>query len=131
MPYCAFWRVLRIPCHTGSVADDEFAVTQVRSIWPETDELPLIAANQFATQLLPGADDTSGPEGVLLLVGSAHLPVIVGGDPGELQARLEQGIPVHVDAKYQLSRQRAVELIGILTTVVGQFDQASGQLEKT
>ncbi|MEU7952598.1 hypothetical protein AB0B62_15670 [Micromonospora chalcea] len=99
--------------------------TALRVIWDAADNIPVMAANQFAVTLgLPAA--SGRPDGIYLLVGHLAPPTIVGAaDEIRQYAEASGGkIAVSVHGRYLLSRDRLQELIDTLTSMAEQYDQA-------
>jgi hypothetical protein len=95
--------------------------------WGEAYDAPRAHVNQFLGQVgVPLADGT--PDGVWLVLGSVSPPIVVGADPEARQRQIDalKGTArVTVHGRFQMSRARLDELIGVLQETAANYDSAS------
>jgi hypothetical protein len=85
-------------------------------VWDGLDEIPVIFANQFLIQHLPG-------EFVLTLCTFVNPPLLGSPEEQEEQAKKLTEIAVKVHGRYALTRRRMVELIQVLQENLEKHDQ--------
>ncbi|WP_395659142.1 hypothetical protein [Nocardioides sp.] len=97
---------------------------QVGVIWPDVEDVPVLAANQFVTQLDAGS---AGVEQIVLILGNVTPPLVLG-PPEEVQAMLAAVGAVSVKAlgRYALTRGRLEELIELLLQARQNWDSSMG-----
>lgn len=108
---------------------DEQTVIHARADWELVEALPATHANQFACQLGLTSGDMPIPDGIYLGIGATVPPVILGEEDRQRRAEELKSIAVQPVCKLFMSRERAVELIGVLQTTVGQYDRALEQIK--
>lgn len=102
----------------------------VRADWVDLNDVPVLAANAFLG-VLSVPNQTGVPDGLVVCVGHANAPVFVGTEEqNEAQLRALSTLPVTVLARYSISRDRLVEMIGTLTEAVRLHDQATQQVQQ-
>ena len=113
-------------CNDGLVTETQDSGISIAVRWVGLDEMPVLSANQFITQV--SAFGQSGqPDDVLLTVGHVAPPAIVGSSEEQAQqARQLEFLPIRPIARISMTRHRLQELIGILTIAAEQYDQATG-----
>jgi hypothetical protein len=84
--------------------------------WIDFDEVPIAFANHFLVQ--------HQPDEFVLTVGQVTGPPLVG-TPEQIreQARNASHVPIHAIARVGLTRQRLVELIGLLQAELEEHDR--------
>lgn len=93
---------------------------QVPIVWVGTEEVPVVLANNFFIQFVQPDQDE-----FVLTIGTVVPPVLIGTpEQMEEQARSVSFVPVRAVARLGLTRQRVVELRGILDTILRQYDEA-------
>jgi hypothetical protein len=94
-------------------------------VWPDVQELPVLSANQFLSQLSPGPNGL--PEEMLLTIGYAAPPVLLG-TPEEQQMTLRAlgAVPVRAHVRVAINRVRLQEVIQMLQTTAETWDNATG-----
>ena len=78
-------------------------------------DLPVLAANQFVAQL-SGGISTGQPDEVLLVIGHAAPPIIIGDDVADRLSQIGQ-IEVKPLARFSISRERFAELADLLQRI--------------
>lgn len=97
--------------------------------WTAAAEHPAEIASQFLVQM---AMPSGGrPDGVVLTVGHASPPVIIGSERmrAEQEARYDGRLPVDVLGRYHLSRVRAAELRDVLSKLIVEYDKAAEEVQ--
>jgi hypothetical protein len=105
---------------------------QLKVDWSDFDGAAPQSANYFAASVgLP--DDIGRPDGVYLAMGHLTPPMLLRGSPEEMQEQVDRfggRRKVQVNGYYVISRSRLRELIGVLQTAAGQYDEIIDQLEE-
>jgi hypothetical protein len=99
---------------------------QIGVIWPDIEEQPVLAANQFVTQLSPGPDGR--PEELVLIVGNVTPPLVLG-QPDEVHAMLSAvgAVSAKAHGRFSLTRGRLDELVSVLAQAAHNWDQAMSE----
>jgi hypothetical protein len=86
--------------------------------WIDFDEVPIVFANHFLVQ--------HQPDEFVVSLGQVTGPPLVG-TPEQIreQARGVSHVPIHAIARVGLTRQRLVELIGILRAELEEHDRGA------
>jgi hypothetical protein len=86
--------------------------------WIDFDEVPIVFANHFLVQ--------HQPDEFVVSLGQVTGPPLVG-TPEQIreQARGVSHVPIHAIARVGLTRQRLVELIGILQAELEEHDRGA------
>lgn len=92
--------------------------------WGQVDQLPLQFVNQMIASLGAAAGPAAIPDGIVLILGCASQPVIVGS-PESVQRQVDAltTVPVQPLGRYVMSRERAEELLQVLAKTVAQYDE--------
>ena len=87
--------------------------------WIDFDETPILFANHFLIQHQPNE--------FVVTVGQVTGPPVVG-TPEQIreQARIAGRVPIHTLGRVGLTRERVVELIGILQATLQDHDRIAG-----
>jgi hypothetical protein len=104
--------------------DQPGVLVTVATVWPDVDETPVLAVNQFLTQLAGGTPDRA-PNEVILTCGHFTPPVILG-TPEQQKAAVEKVIEARVRtvARFSVPRPVLSDLIRILNIAAESYDAA-------
>jgi len=111
-------------CHTVAMPVEQMPVTVN---WSAAESVPPAFVNQFLTQLGLQAGVTGVPDGIILYVGRLDPPLIPGDGALVRQRFVEAGSTLNVApaGTFVLTRERAVELVEVLQTAIGQYDETT------
>lgn len=98
----------------------------VSTVWANVDDVPVLPANTFVTQM--GGFNNGVFDPAILNVGFTAPPFVLGS-PEEQRAMMNAigAIPVRALGRYQLTRERLGELIQLLQGLAVAWDQAQQQ----
>jgi hypothetical protein len=99
------------------------------TVWAGIDELPVLPINTFVTQM--GGYSNGEFDGAILNVGYVAPPFVLG-TPEEQHAMLNAmgGVTARALGRFQLSRARLAELIGLLQGLADTWDGAEEQIRR-
>ncbi|MFL6060644.1 MAG: hypothetical protein ACJ72E_05390 [Marmoricola sp.] len=106
------------------MADDQ-ELNAFAAVWAGIDEFPAQLSNQALSQV--GLPVGGVPDGIYLTFGAVTPPAIYGSTPEVKQQQLasyDGKLQVRPVARVRVSREHAEELVKILNTVIGQYDEA-------
>jgi hypothetical protein len=97
--------------------------------WSNASHVPLEAVNGFAVSILGPVGPAQAPEGLSVVIAELPAPVLMGTDEENWAVISDPKfrIEANIRGRYFLSRERAGELLQILTTSIQQYDALAQQ----
>lgn len=96
----------------------------VELTWGNVQDLPLNFVNQIVAQLGAPAGPEQVPDGIIVILGHAAPPVIVGSEEAiQRQVDALSSVQVQPLGRFVMSRERAEELLQVLAQSVAQYDE--------
>ena len=91
------------------------------AVWVIPDDLPIGVANQFIGQAV-------GRQEILVTLGYALIPAILGADEEQrrMQAEQVEYVPIQATGRFTMNRGRLEELRDVLTATIANHDTIYG-----
>lgn len=103
--------------------EDKQGAVAVPTLWVGESEAPVVLGNQFSIA-------HQGVDEFILTVGQVVTPLLTGNDDDKLeQVKNLSYVPIQVVGRFGFSRERLVELIGVLTANLKGYDEAIKERE--